>query len=275
MFQKNKILLSDGAMATLLLKQGFTGCLEALVLDQPQSIEAAHEAYIAAGSRVILTHTFGANRFALRKHGIEDKVVSFNGAAVDVARSAVAGRDVEIVGCMGPSQLSGEELAQISSKELQEGFVEQAGELLKNKVSALLLETFHDAIELEIALQAVLRLQPQVPVIASLALKPDGTAYGRGDFKTFVDVLQKNSPDVVGINCSEPPQLMFSIFKKLKKEIQKPFWIKLNTGLPGQLLSEFEFAEQCALYQTPGVVAIGGCCGTTPDYIKRLSEKFS
>ncbi len=266
-----KCLLSDGAMGTQLLQQGFTGCLETLVQAQPQVIQNLHRQYAEAGADILLTHTFGANRLALTQKGLGDVVAAYNTDAVRLLKAVVTEmpKPPQIFGSVGPTQLRREELQYLDLEILRAVFREQAQTLVESGVDGIVLETFYNAKELCMALEATAGLT--VPVVSSVTLTKDGKLLDGTTLPELAAIWQHYNPTLVGINCSDTPQVMWPVFEKLAALIDKPFWLKLNAGVPGVTLTPTEFAKQCApFWAHPQVRVLGGCCGTTPEHIREL-----
>lgn len=269
----SKPKLADGAMGSLLLSKGFSGCLEALVATHPQEIKAIHRTYADAGAEILLTHTFGANRLALFQKGYADSVEHFNQTAVRLLKEVIQERDDNtkplIFGCIGPTQLSESDIQSLDFKILRATFREQATILAESGVEALVLETFYNAKELCMALEAISGLD--LPVVSSVTLTAEGKFLDGTTWPELVAIWQHYNPDCVGMNCSDTPKKMFPVFESLKSQIDKPLWIKFNAGLPPHALSPKEFAKECEPYLSWGVDVLGGCCGTTPEHIWGLA----
>jgi len=264
-------LLADGAMGTLLLQQGFSGCLEALLLEKPEIIQKIHQAYQQSGSQIFLTHTFGANRLALAKFDLQNSVDKLNQQAVTVLRQAIDASEASrtfVLGCIGPSQLSVANIQKTKTFVLHEAFFEQASSLAKSGVDGLVLETFFDLKELSIALEAVQKIG--LPLVASVTLTTQAKLLDGGSLDELAALLDFYKPDLAGLNCSDSPKIMWPVFQKWAAKIKQPLWVKLNAGHPSQTLSPKAFADECRSYLEHGVGVLGGCCGTTPDHITKL-----
>jgi len=169
------VVCGDGAMGTELMGAGvpMEVCLEEVNLTDPDVVFRIHEAYIAAGSRVIETNTFGANSMRLAKHGLESKVRELNIAAVTIAKRASSGKEVCVAASVGPLGIATEEVRaqKIDQKAI---FQEQISALLEADVQAIFLETFLDLEEIKIALQALRQLSTEIPVICSMVCSEEG-----------------------------------------------------------------------------------------------------
>lgn len=272
-FNEGKCLLADGAMGTELLQRGFTGCLEVLVQTQPHVIADLHRQYAAAGSQILLTHTFGANRLALSQNGLGEAVAAINTQAVQLLQAVVAGlsNPPQIFGSVGPTQLRREELQSLDFEILRTVFREQAQILVEAGVAAVVLETFYNAKELCMALEATQNLD--VLVISSVTLTRDGKLLDGASLPELAAIWQHYDPAMVGINCSDTPTLLWPVFEKLAALVAKPFWIKLNAGLSAVTATPQAFAAQCEPFVShPQVQVLGGCCGTTPQHIAALQK---
>jgi methionine synthase I (cobalamin-dependent) len=273
-------VVTDGAWATQLQDCRLSGgaCPDAWNLLHPDQVSAIACAYVAAGSQVILTNTFGANRIALGRHGLGHKVKAINREGVQLSRHA-AGHWVRVFASMGPSGVllaTGE----VSPETLQAAFEEQAVALACSGADALVLETFGDLVEAEIAVRAA--RQTGLPVIASLAFDAgrdrDRTLTGATP-EQAVDTLGAAGVAAIGANCGCGAAEMLPVCERLRRAAGKslPLWIKPNAGLPEwngsrsvyRIDPEAFVAHASALVEA-GADFIGGCCGTGPAMIRAL-----
>src|SRR5438132_2650443 len=173
-------LLSDGAMGTVLYARGVSldACFDVLNLNNPRLVQAIHADYIAAGADLIETNTFGANRFKLAVHGLESQVREINRRGARLARDVreSAGRDVWVLGSIGPLGTYLEPLGTVTADEASEAFREQAEALLEGGVDAFVVETFSDLAEIALAVGAI-RAITDLPVIAQMAFTDEGVTF--------------------------------------------------------------------------------------------------
>ncbi len=281
---QSKPILSDGAMGTVLHAKGirFDDCFDALNLTQPAIVADVHRAYIEAGSQMIQTNTFGANRYKLNEFGKADQVKYINQAGVDLVRrvSMASFRDILIAGDVGPL---GVRLAPFGRVQLEEAFAafrEQISVLIEAQVDLILIETMTDFYELREAIRAARDVDPKVAIIASMTFtRDDRTLLGDSPEKVAQGIYELGA-DVVGINCSGGPLQLLRILKKMKKVVpQAVFSVMPNAGWPEQQDGRIMypagpeyFGEYALSFWKTGARVIGGCCGTTPQHIRAMAE---
>lgn len=276
----NGPVLTDGAWGTELQVRGLAiGAFPDLWnLTQPQRVAEVARAYVEAGSQIILTNTFGANRFRLRAEHQDDKVEEINIRGVEISREA-AGDRVHVFASMGPS---GKLLAagDISPGELREGFAEQAAALAKAGVDAFVLETFSDLEEAKLALEAA--TQTRLPVVACMVYDSgkhkDRTMMGTTP-EQAAEALTQAGAAVIGANCGQGVAGFVPICQRLRAATRAPIWIKANAGLPelaaGQAryqMTPQEFAGHVPELLQAGASFVGGCCGTNPTFVEAMKR---
>ncbi|MBN1803958.1 MAG: homocysteine S-methyltransferase family protein [Sedimentisphaerales bacterium] len=283
--------LLDGGMGTQLIARGVElgRCNDYLNIESPDIILEVQSNYIQSGSDAVITNTFGANQYALGRHGLSDRVTEINKAAVEIARKA-AGRDKYVLGDMGPSGDFLEPLGMIKPAELKEAFTVQAQALLDGGVDGFIIETMTALDELEIAVQAAASVAGGRPVMASMSFDKAGD-----DFKTMMGVSAIQAIDkmaslglfAVGFNCGTVSLEEYIILARQfvdtvhKHSDNLLIYAEPNAGKPelvdGQAVyrvSPDEFAEAVEKIYSLGVKIIGGCCGTTPAHIKAIADKL-
>ncbi len=273
-------VLTDGAWGTELALRGLdsSSCPDSWNLSHPEQVMAVAAAYVRAGSQVILTNTFRANRIALAGFGLEGKTAEINRAGASLSRQA-AGDQALVFASMGPS---GKLLfhGETTEEELETAFREQAEALAEGGAHGLVLETFSDLEEIHIALKAARRTG--LPVVASLAFDSgkyrDRTMMGVTP-EQAAKALEEDGADVVGANCGQGIEGYIPICYRLRTSTGRPIWIKANAGLPeivdGQLIyrtTPEEFARHLPELLKAGATFVGGCCGTSPAYIEASSR---
>ena len=280
---ESKPVVLDGAWGTLLQSKGLEpgAYPDGWNLSQPDKVEEVAKAYVEAGSQIIITNTFSANSFCLSKGNLGDKVRDINIAGVEISKRA-AGDKALVFASMGPT---GKNLAmgEVTVEALAQSFKEQAEALAFAKPDGIVVETMMDLKEAEIAVQAA--KATGLPVAACLSYgagkNGDRTLMGNSveqSVKSFTEL----GVDIIGSNCGQGLEGMLNICKQLEAQTDLPIWIKSNAGLPqykdGQTVYDTtaeEFAELVQSVTDAGADFIGGCCGTSPDYIKLLAQKFS
>ena len=272
-------LVVDGAMGSQLFERGvlYNACLEELNLTRPELIRKVHEDYVRAGANVIETNTFGANAMRLEKHGVSSKVALLNEAGVRLAREA-AGAKGFVVGAIGPSGYFLGEASPDDVAKVRSALGEQARALVGAGVDALVVETFRQTNELRIAIEAaVAAAGGKLPIIASASVDEhnrmsDGTASAE-----IARLMREWGASVVGVNCSDGPMNVLEAVQPMI-ETGLPVWAVPNAGLPRRVDDRLVYvstAEYFGVYARRmyklGVKLVGGCCGTTPDHVKRIA----
>ena len=281
-FLKENLVLLDGAMGSLIYEKGvfIDKCYDELNLSRPDLITSIHEDYVRAGSRVIETNTYGANRFKLKSHNLLDQLEEINLKGVELARKA-AGEEVYVAGSMGPSGQKIEPWGETTLEEVREGYAEQAAFLKKAGVDLFILETFQDIREMEQAIRAIKAVAP-LPVIAMMTLGEDGkTRYGV-DLDDVMDVLHRSEAEVIGLNCTVGPKPMLDLVERMGRLTDKPLCLMPNAGRPqytdGRMIymsTPEYFSVYSKRFIDKGVRVLGGCCGTTPEHIEKMANALA
>ena len=272
-------LVVDGAMGTQLYERGvlFSVCFEELNLTKPELVRKVHEDYVRAGATVIETNTFGANSMRLEKHGLAGKMVEINQAAVKLAREA-AGAKAFVVGAIGPSgYFLGEALPQDLDK-VRGAISEQAKALVACGVDAIVVETFRQTNELRAAVESAVKASGgKVPVIGSASVDEQSRMADGTSAAEVARLMKEWGASVVGVNCSDGPMNVLEAVQQMM-ETKLPVWGLPNAGLPRRVderLVYISTAEYFGVYARRmyklGVKLVGGCCGTTPEHIKRIA----
>lgn len=276
---KNSVLLFDGAMGTMLYSKGIfiNQCFDELNLSRPDLVQEIHREYLDAGADCLETNTFGANRFKLNQQGFADKLTEINYQGAKLARH-IAGDDILVAGSIGPLGIRIEPWGSVNLQEAKQAFREQAQPLFKGGIDLFILETFWDLSEIKQAITAVKEIC-NLPIIASMTIGDDGNSLYGTDPETFTRRLDEWGVDVIGLNCSVGPQIMMEALEKMIKVTQKPLSVMPNAGIPRivdgrnfYLASGEYMAEYARRFIQVGAKIVGGCCGTTPEYIKAMEN---
>ena len=289
--QKRPVLF-DGAMGTEIDVRNpsqsdygdYPQVNEVLVLTKPEIIQDIHEAYIKAGSDVIETNTFGANRLVLAEYGLENMVKQINTAAVEVALKAAAKADrpVWVSGSMGPgSKLPS--LGQVDFDTLFDVYFEQADALIKAGVTSIQIETSQDPLQMKAACMASVEAAKGKDILIICQGTFDANARmllgtEPGAFVTTITAI--DGIGAIGINCSVGPDQMYEVLRTLTRLSPLPVLVMPNAGLPKTKdgrqyydLSPQEYVRHMIRFvEDFGVEFVGGCCGTTPEHIRALKE---
>lgn len=275
-----QITLFDGAMGTMLYARGvfINQCYDELVLRAPDLVRDVHADYVRAGAEVIETNSYGANRAKLAQFGLEAQVEQINRRAAELAREA-AGDDRLVAGAIGPLGVRLEPYGPTSREEARGWFAEQAAALLAGGADCFVLETFSDLEEIEQALTGVRDAAPGVPIVAQMTVGPDlRTAYGASP-EDIVRALERWGADVVGLNCAVGPQTILEAIERMAAVATVKLSAQPNAGLPREVggrnmyMASPEYMATYArhLFQA-GAKVLGGCCGTTPEHIRAITE---
>ncbi len=267
-------------MGTMLYNKGvyLHTCFDELNLTNPSLVKEVHREYIQSGAEVIETNTFGANRFKLKKFGLDDKVGEINRAGAKIAREE-AGRQILVAGSIGPLGIKIEPWGPTSLEEAEQAFREQAESLLDAGVDLFILETFSDINEIHQAIKAVRQVGGKVPIVAEMTIEEDGNSLYGTTPEVFTAKLEKWQVDVVGVNCSVGPAAMLQCVERMARVTKLPLSAMPNAGIPREvegrniyLCSPDYLAEYAKRFIQVGVKFVGGCCGTTPAHIKAISR---
>ncbi|HEY5765208.1 MAG TPA: homocysteine S-methyltransferase family protein, partial [Candidatus Deferrimicrobiaceae bacterium] len=287
------ILLFDGACGTNLQAMnlpesawgGYEGCNEVLNLLAPEAILSLHESFLAAGATVLETNTFGANAIVLAEYGIAGRTAEINRAAVRVARDAISrsGRGGYVAGSIGPTTKL-PSLGHVGYPELASAYTEQVRVLAEEGVDLLVFETCQDLLQVKIGLVACFeeleRQGREIPVLVSLTVENTGTLLVGTDVAAAAAAIEPFPVFSLGLNCATGPARMKSHVRYLAQRWPGRISVIPNAGIPqveeGRTiypLSPEEFARQMREFvAAEGVSIVGGCCGTTPEHIRRLAE---
>ncbi len=278
-----KTILADGAMGTMLHARGigFDKCFDELNLTNPAAVADIHREYIEAGAELIITNTFGANRFKLSKHGLEDDVKEINRAGVELAKRIVAAsfKDVLIAGDVGPLGVRIAPYGRVKPEEAREAFAEQIQALAEAGADLIVIETISDLYEIQEAIKAAKQVC-DLPVVASVTFTRDDRTLLGDDPMKVARKLKEAGADVIGVNCSGGPSQLLRIFKQMKQAVPHGrFWVKPNAGWPEQVGGRIMypadaeyFGDYALSFREAGASVVGGCCGTTPQHIAAMRK---
>jgi len=248
-------------------------------LSHPDQVRDVAAAYIQAGSDIILTNTFGSNRFLLAKHGAEHQVAELNRAGVRLSKEIAQKQNRRVFASIGPAGvmlISGT----VMPDELYAAFLEQAEAIAAEQPDGIVVETMSDPAEAVLAVKAA--KTTGLPVAASMVFdtgkNKDRTMMGTTP-EQAVELLIAAGADIVGANCGQGIDGFIPICKRMRAITTLPLWMKANAGLPeiidGKTVyrqTPEKFAASAKELLSAGANLIGGCCGTTPDYIRALRE---
>ena len=277
------ILISDGAMGTMLQGKGLTdgGAPELWNVENPTAIEEVLEEYAAAGANLITTNTFGGTRGRLQMHGLEDRLFELNKAGAEIARK-VADRHPGcfVMGDVGPSGELMEPMGTMTIDEAKALFADQIKALVAGGVDAILIETMSDLQEVEAAVKAAKEIAPNLPIIVTFSFDTNLRTMMGVKPAVAVKTLAAEGVRIIGANCGRGVDEMRVIAKDLTEARPEGVFIitQSNAGLPKLVGGDFIYdgtPEEMAKYaqdmKNLGVNVIGSCCGSSPAHTKAMS----
>lgn len=286
--QQEGALVLDGAMGTMLFAAGLTsgGSPEEWNVSHPERIEAIHQAYVDAGSQVILTNSFGGTRYRLKLHGLEGRVVELNRAAAQNARAVVdrAPRRVLVAGSMGPTGELLEPMGAMTYDACRAAFAEQAQGLVEGGVDVLWIETMSDLQEVKAAIEGARLASADIPVCATLSFDTRGRTMMGVTGAQVVRELGGLGLTAIGANCGNNLPDTESALAEMRTALEAAHLdllliAKANAGMPqweGEKLVYNGTPEVMAAYahrvRENGVQLIGGCCGSGPAHIALMRQ---
>lgn len=276
---KQTVLL-DGATGSNLMLAGMPKgvCTEQWILEHKTVILELQKAYVEAGSRILYAPTFGANRISLAMHGLEDQIGTINHTLVAYAREAADGRayiagDITTTGQMH-SQSGG-----LSYEQIYDVYCEQISHLVQAGVDLLVAETMINIDETLAAVDAAASVC-DLPVLCTMSVEADGSIFSGGNIFEGAAALESAGASAVGVNCSLGPDQLESVIRNLAELVQVPVIAKPNAGIPrispeGIAVYDMDavtFASHMQTLIQAGATLVGGCCGTTPEYISEIRK---
>lgn len=274
-------ILVDGGMGTLLQDHGLVdgGAGELWNVDRPDVLRASHEAYAAAGARILTTNTFGGTRPRLQMHGLENRVHELNQAAAEIARSVADAHGILVAGDLGPTGELMAPLGTMDADQAQVFFEEQLVGLRDGGIDLVLIETMSDLAEVEAAVAAARAVVPGAPIIATMSFDTNLRTMMGVRPADAVRHLAAAGLDAVGANCGRGPGEMATIAAQMVEARPEGLLLvaQSNAGLPQVVGDHFEYdaspaemAAHAATLRDLGIDLIGACCGSTPEHIDAM-----
>ena len=279
-FLKENIIILDGATGTELQKMGMPKgvCPERWICENKDVLIKLQKEYIKAGSKVVYTCSFGGNRGKLSEYSLGDKVFEINKKLAEISKEACEG-SAFVAGDLAPTGSFIEPFGSVPFENIVNVYKEQIEGLLAGGVDFFIIETMIDLQEARAALLAVKEMC-DLPVCVSMTFDEDGYTLTGTDPMTALMTMQGLGVDAFGCNCSTGPQKIINIIRNLKLYAKVPLMAKPNAGLPKLVngktnfdMGSDEFASFAEDFVKSGANLIGGCCGTSPVYIEKLSNK--
>ena len=273
-------LLLDGATGSNLMAAGMPRgvCTEIWVRDHKDVFLRLQKAYIEAGSQVIYAPTFGGNRISLSMHGLENEIEALNKTLVSYSLEA-ADDKVLVAGDLTTTGKMMAPAGELSYEQAFEVYQEQIHYLAEAGIDLLAVETMISIEETLAALDAALSVC-DLPVMCSMTIESDGSLFTGGNIFEAALALESAGASAVGINCSVGPEQLVAIIRTLYETVSIPVIAKPNAGMPviddlGQAVYNMtpqDFAMHMKTLVDMGASIVGGCCGTTPEFIRRMAE---
>jgi 5-methyltetrahydrofolate--homocysteine methyltransferase len=284
---ENGYFLTDGAMGTMLFASGLEhgGAPELWNVEEPERVAAVHKAYIEAGSRLLLTNTFGGSRLRLNLHNLEKRVAELNIAAARNLRAAVvdSGVNALVAGDIGPSGGLLEPLGEMKYEDAVDAFSEQAAALIEGGVDVIWIETMAALEEVHAAIEGVRRASVEIPIIATMTFDTHGRTMMGVTPEKAINTLSSYGAAAIGGNCGNGPEEIIAVVEKMRKTDPEAILVaKANAGIPELIKGKPVYRaspETMAAYalkvHEAGARIIGACCGSTPAHIQAIADALS
>ncbi|MFV0529433.1 MAG: homocysteine S-methyltransferase family protein [Lachnospiraceae bacterium] len=278
----NKTVLLDGATGSYLMAAGMPKgtSSELWIMEHPEVLIQLQKDYVAAGSQIIYAPTFGANRVNLAKHKSADDIIRINETLISYSKEAV-GQSAYIAGDITTSGEMMEPYGDFTYEDAYALYKEQISILAGGGVDMIVAETMFSIDEILAALDAANSVCT-LPVMCSLTVEADGSIFTGGNVIDASLALEAAGADAVGINCSVGPDQLEAVVRSIRKSVNIPVIAKPNAGMPQISASGLavydmnsdDFALHLMTLVDAGATLIGGCCGTTPEYIQKIAAQL-
>lgn len=276
------ILLLDGATGSNLMASGMPRgiCTETWVIEHKEIFQELQRAYIAAGSQVIYAPTFGGNRINLAKHGLTDRIEEINRTLVGYSRE-LAGDGVYVAGDITTSGSFITADGDYTYDDAFKMYQEQVKILADAGIDLIAAETMINIEETLAAVDAANSVC-NLPIMCTMTVEADGSIFSGGNAIEAAVSLEAAGADAVGINCSVGPDQLVSVVRSIKENVSIPVIAKPNAGMPTiddrgnavYSMNPEDFASYMKILIENGASVVGGCCGTTPAFIRALHDSI-
>jgi len=277
---RKEVMILDGSMGVFLQSEGLPSgyAPDLWNLERPELVASVHKKYVEAGSQIVITNTFGASKPRLAEYNAGSKVVEINRVAVSNARKGTDGKAL-VAGGLGPSGLMVAPIGEFKFDDAIEVFREQAQALVEANCDILIIETMFDLMEAKAAIIACNDVRKNIPLICSMTFTADSVTDTGSTPEAVVAVMDGLGVDVIGVNCSTGPDQMIDVITRIGEATDTPIMVEPNAGLPVMEKGVTLFKEPqenlagfAPKFVELGANIIGGCCGTKPEYIKKVAE---
>ena len=277
-------IVADGAMGTMLFAAGlqFGDPPEVWNLSQPEVVRRIQRGYLEAGSRIVMTNTFGGNRLRLRLHGLDGRVAELNRTAAILLRTEVdsAGGRALVAGDIGPTGEIMAPLGTLADEEAVEVFAEQAAALVAGGVDVIWIETMSHLSEIKAAIQGVRQVSAGIPIIATMTFDTRGHTMMGVSPEAAVAALAAWGVDAIGGNCGNGPDELLPVIERMHAAAPDVLLVaKSNAGMPELVDMRAVYRADPALmaeaaigFRDAGARIIGACCGSTPAHLAAMAE---
>jgi 5-methyltetrahydrofolate--homocysteine methyltransferase len=280
-------VLADGAMGTMLFAAGlqFGDPPEVWNLSHPDVVRRIHRGYLDAGSRIVMTNTFGGNRMRLGLHRLEDRVAEINRTAAILVRGEVEahGGGALVAGDIGPSGAIMAPTGTLEHDDAVDVFAEQAGALIAGGVDLIWIETMSDLGEIQAAIEGIRRVSVGIPLVATMTFDTRGHTMMGVSPEQAVVALAAWGADAIGGNCGNGPDELLGVVTRMRAAEPDVLLVaKSNAGMPELVdmravyrIDAAEMARQAVAMRAAGATIIGGCCGTTPGHLAEMAVRLA
>jgi methionine synthase I (cobalamin-dependent) len=280
-------ILADGAMGTMLFAAGlqFGDPPEVWNVSQPEVIRRIQRGYLEAGSRIVMTNTFGGNRLRLRLHGLDGRVAELNRTAAILLRTEVeaAGGRALVAGDIGPTGEIMAPLGTLSDEEAVEVFAEQAAALIAGGVDVIWIETMSHLSEIKAAIQGVRQVSAGIPIIATMTFDTRGHTMMGVSPEAAVTALAAWGADAIGGNCGNGPDELLPVIEQMHAAAPDVLLVaKSNAGIPELVdmravyrADPATMAEAAIGFRNAGARIVGACCGSTPAHLAAMGAALA
>jgi 5-methyltetrahydrofolate--homocysteine methyltransferase len=287
MLDSHPYLVADGAMGTMLFAAGLGhgGAPELWNVDHADKVAAVHQAYLEAGAQILLTNTFGCNRFRLELHSLQDRAAELNQAAARNLRQVVdaSGKEALVAGDIGPSGQVMLPYGTLVYADAVQGFAGQAAALISAGVDLIWIETMADLEEVRAAIEGVRHVSADIPIISTMTFDTHGRTMMGVTPEKAISALASQGVTAVGGNCGNGPEEVVIVIEKMRaKEAGTPLAAKANAGIPvleGGKPVYRAAPQDMAIYAhqvyAAGARIIGACCGSTPAHIQAIAAALA